>query len=100
MLIVKLKQDKIRRICESIPSKCQFHLTRGKADLSDAQKSQNITSSNEKISKEIISDFMKPFQPKTTDTYICGPPAFIDKMKDYLLNLGCLEKSVFYEKWW
>ena len=93
-------EDVIRQICDSLPSKCQFHLTKDKNSALGFENSPNITLSREKISKEIIADFMMPFQPISTDCYICGPPIFIDKMKEYLLNLGCLERTIFYEKWW
>ena len=93
-------QEEISRICDYIPSKCQFHLTKEKESVPASENCRNFAFSREKITEESIQKVISAYEPRATDCYLCGPPLFIDKMKTHLLNLGCLEENIFYEKWW
>nr|XP_002130448.1 oxidoreductase NAD-binding domain-containing protein 1-like isoform X1 [Ciona intestinalis] len=92
-----LFQEEIRKICTEIGAQCDFHVTQEVVQkLSDISGNFNT----EKISEKSLSFSLSSIEPDIADCYICGPPKFIERIEEYLLQLGYNQDHIFYEKWW
>ncbi|XP_076810147.1 oxidoreductase NAD-binding domain-containing protein 1-like isoform X1 [Clavelina lepadiformis] len=94
-----LFQDKIEKISQEIPCSRHYYITKEGNDGTWPHSIPQRTYTNAKISGESLLRTIGS-HTKATDSYICGPPAFIDRIEKNLLDVGFLKGNIFYEKWW
>lgn len=92
-------QDRIEQITRKLPnSSCKFFATHDhQSDKYEAEDIQNVIF--ERISKETLASEINSLST-TPVCYVCGPPGFIDFIKDAAVGSGINEQNVKYEKWW
>uniref|UniRef100_H2ZJN9 Oxidoreductase NAD-binding domain-containing protein 1 n=1 Tax=Ciona savignyi TaxID=51511 RepID=H2ZJN9_CIOSA len=94
-----LFQEEILRICNEIKARCDFHVTKETTPILDLTNEAK-TIRNEKVSRQSLSTSLNCINPNLANCYICGPPKFIERIEEYLMDMGVLKQHIFYEKWW